>query len=235
MISELGLRGVGVGMRRFVVRGSIVLSEPREALLRPEINEYPERFALEANFPQAGRRGPSPVKSVVVAAGAAAPVSVYPSPRDRSGGIPTVSDPTLQPSGAAAGGCCIEDGDTVRSSPSVAAGSYVSLVSHRIPRAFVLTHLEYWSENTLPSNVNAMQLKVFIADDSSIDAGGPVVSGVPLDTNEGGDYFEPFSVMATHYPNKIIPLPGKFIKFEFHNASAAALETHVSMSWKYIQ
>jgi hypothetical protein len=245
LISEIKNARAGYGQARFIIRGSSFLPLDRAAILRPAYDEYPERYPLEPEYPQAGRRsGSRPPATRVAGAGAGAggpedlvrvpPGSIYPMEQIRtelpigliSGGIAGA---------ASSGGQCVEVGDTLRNSPQVpATGGIRSFSTRRIPRPFVITHLQYWGSNTVPSSVTDLGLTIFIADDGNVSLTALVSSGRPLDFWEGGPTLEPFSVVTTHYPNLVISEAGKFIKMQWVNNNAAALETMLAISWKYI-
>lgn len=251
MLVEKKDNRAGFGAARFFVRGSSFLPLDRAAALRPRYNEYPERYPLDPAFPRAGRRGgsPAPLSTRGAVGGGEAPGGeggpedliivppgvVFPGPRPREGGFSSGSQLPAGEVAGLGGACCADVGDTLRNSPQVpAAGGIRSFSSRRIARPFVITHIQYWSSNTVPSSVTDVKLTIFLADDNSVTLTALVPSGVPLDVWEGSNFFEPHAVAHDHYPNLLVPTAGKFIKIEWVNAGAAAVETMLTMSWKYL-
>jgi hypothetical protein len=241
MIEETPKRAPGYGSARFLIRGSNYLSLARARVLRPRYDEYPERVALDVGFPQPGRRGPSSAPKVTGGQGAGgspaiAPISIYPAVRDRST-TPLASVGSVDGSGAGGVGC-LDEGDTCISSPSLNAGASRVIPTNRIARPFVITHFQYWSEQTTPTQVLQIALVIKISDDNDT-SGGLDTSGINImqmgaNIAAGGNILEPFNVVQTHYPNAIITDRGKLIKFAWRNNSGGALKCYAIVSIKFI-
>lgn len=246
MAIEIIGAGRKTGAERLVVRGSGFLPLDRAAALRERYNEYPERYPLEPNFPQAGRRGGSRAPtstSGAPASGAsegggtpgeiiAPPPGLFPPPRERVDSALDGSISGQLPAGSSLPGCGITRGGMWRSSPQVGAGATVVEVSAPIQRPFKLIHLSYWSENTTPTGAN-MSLSLFLSNSTSLVAAQPDLgTEIPFIHDFGGA--TPFSETQHHYPNWVVSEVPQRIKVRWINASGGALETYFIADWEYL-
>lgn len=131
------------------------------------------------------------------------------------------------------GGCPALEGDAMVLTPNVGAGLTV-IATHATPiaRPFLVTHMQYWCDVTVPAGGN-VQLAVKIADDDDT-TGGLATSGVNLSGVRPDQMAEPFNQTQTEYPNRVFAGGRKFIKSIWINNTGVAHDTYLSVSWRYL-
>ena len=178
----------GFGARRFLIRGRIFAPEEQTRLLKDLIDEIPERWAINPDFPRPGRRsGSRPRPQPPIAPGTPAPTppggetptvfgrltpgqpgdTSYPLPRDRETNqefITAAVSPLIDPTQG--GACLSRDGQTFPFNNQVPAGLNVATVSARINRPFVITHVQHLNTG-LTNLANFMTLLVSTDNDVS--------------------------------------------------------------------
>jgi len=232
MFEALAPRGRGVGTQVFVVRGVRALSLSSAAELRPRYNEYPERYAFEPDFPQAGRRGGSRAPSVtgagvgVTGAAAGARIigaggSIFPGQRER-GDLPGLQiSGQMPPAGAGQYSdiCPPPQGEVLGFGRNInAAQSPFTETSQLIPYPFVIVHM-MWISN-LPTTDNPA-VNFFI--DDLVDAGtSRAGTGVSLVSpfSRGTRLSSPSGLGFESYINRKVSERNQVIGVEYRTTSA---------------
>lgn len=238
------------GTKQWIVRGQIFLGEQREGLLRPRIDEYPERWPINPMFPQPGnragsrapvRQGGSPVTGVAGGPGGEIPtevevqpvVDIYPYPRERNGdnvpvggSLPPISSPEASAPQVCAGG----GGAHLQIGINLAAAANQVNVSNRIDRPFRITHVEHYSDGS-PAAKTQFRLKIATDNDAT---GGLNATGSNLDElNLGGDDFLGDGQVHRSYPGRVVTSVPVYLKFCHDNQTAAqrAFQTIVNIEY----
>lgn len=238
MISETPERPGFVGSSRFLQRGTVVLPETRLAGIRVAINEYPERYPLEPNFPQPGRRGGSraPARTGGAAApGGAAPAgeggagglvpflppSVFPRPREREGSELVVGGSLPAPGGEGATAirtCAASGGIHLQRATEVGSTVTDAVVSNRIDRPFRVTYVGFFCNTAVTPHL--VQARFVLSSNNDVSA-GINSDGVSLDEGVVGTVdFAGAPVLTHSYPNKIWTAVPAYIKLLVFNGTA---------------
>jgi hypothetical protein len=218
-------RGAGFGAVRFVVRGPHSYRPDHHLVLRPLYNEYPERFALDPNYPQPGRRGPSrpPLSSGEPPSTTEPRSSLYPTPRLR-GPVEIVSySPGPAGEDLGAGGNCFPRGETHAQLQSVNATTTLNVTGATIRGPFVVTRFYVQMDKTTGVNVG-VKLIVGIGpvpgSDTTDDDGYPIVRNafnLPAEVEPEREGIEGF-------PNLHVPTGDYHLKFILRNGDASATQ-----------
>lgn len=242
--TETPARGQGFGARRFLVRGSIYSPEPVPSLLRLRYNEYPERFALEPDFPQAGRRGGSRPRAQELALGDAlvpgAPrggpsgAPLYPAPRDREPGSEQRLGGSL-PEASAAGAspvlACLGQGGThLQQGTNILAGADLATSDGPFTRPFVVRFVSFFC-GTL--NVPLITARVVVASNNDLSQGF-LSGGSSIDQGSTSNVdFRGTGDTQVTYPNKKWLSSPAFIKYLVRNLTAVTIEVQfiVDLEW----
>lgn len=227
------------GTKQWIVRGQIFLGEQREGLLRPRIDEYPERWPINPMFPQPGnragsrapvRQGGSAATGVAGGPGGEIPtelevqpvVDIYPLPREREIELPVGQLPPPESSEASGISQCAGQGGTIiGGSSNVGAGTTVISVTPLINFPFIVTAAHF--KTTLVALDQTVYFVVKVSDDQNT-AAGENETGDRLFIKAGGaGRIRQFGEWLTMFPEERQDLPNKFAKFIFVNGSAAAV------------
>lgn len=242
MIEEKKDNRAGYGQARFVIHGRGFLELERAAVLRPRYNEYPERFPLDPQFPEPGRRGasrpPTVTRGAVGGGDGELPVvgrmvpPIYPEPRPRGdGGI--VTNP-LNPAPATLNGCDFGGGDFVFSErQAVAAGTDVGFVTSFTTGPIRVTQVGYWASPAGP--LTTVRSKVLVSDENDV-TGVYSSSGLSVTAQDiqFGDFL-PFSTRIDVYPQKIFNFSRLCFKFLFRNNTAGAVDFATVVSFERLR
>lgn len=227
----------GFGQRRFLIRDRIYAPEPQTAALRLLYNEYPERPAINPDFPQPGRRGPSraPVTTGQPAPAPPGPQTIFPGLRPRetreTGALsapgvilagPTNSSPNLP-------------GGSFFSSPAIGAASTRVTIGGRLWAPAIVNHVAYWANVTTPAGNTNIALLIKFSDDADT-TGGLDTSGDNLEflNAQSSNLLEPFNIWTHHHPNFLIPTNNKFIKFAWQNFTAGTVDVYAIVDLRYL-
>jgi hypothetical protein len=230
----------GFGQRRFIVRGTLAIPESVEGVLRPRVDEYPERYPLDPGYPQAGRRGgsrpPSQQGGAPAAAGAPAPeiipVSIYPVLRvDRKTGndIAPGGFGTNAPSVSKA---CYTKGhsDTVASAVPIGATQLFNFGP--IPFPFRVEHVTLVTSAGLPNN---LEFRLFVSSVASDGTNIPAGAQSVLKFGGGSNGVTASGAPTNLFPGFEVNLDNQFIIAFLFNNSAAIQTMQISFDYTELE
>jgi hypothetical protein len=229
------------GSARFIVRGRLALPENLEQVLRPRINEYPERFPILPAFPAPGERTGSPGRSTVARpegapgeeggapggapSGEVIPAeTVYPSPRNREpsnqlnagGTLPAPSSPAA----SAIQMCAGSGGIHMQRANGLGTMAVDAQSSVQFSRPFIVRFVSFWSDTLDPANIQGR----FLLSGNNDVSGGFNSDGVQLDEGAIGQAdFAGITALQTSFPNKIWTAVPAFVKLVVRNNTAGTI------------